>query len=175
MHGGVLTWHVIPYYTPDYLVLSGSLYDAAWYQTLRSTQSLEREDPYPFNVRLYQDLLTRNDPGPVMAGIDLVKIMRAQQPAFSSGGAVSSALHALVSLPPLQPLASGLLRFFYLSAMLWNPPAHPTIGPSSEFSDSIGDGCRMHSVKARSSATAPARHSMGQILPGPVPGWAKLP
>ena len=129
MHGGVLTWHVIPHYTPDYLVLSGSLYDAAWYQTLRSTQSLEREDPYPFNVRLYQDLLTRNDPGPVMAGIDLVKVMRAQQPAFSSGGAVSSALHSLVSLPPLQPLASGLLRFFYLSEMLWNPPAHPTIGP----------------------------------------------
>src|SRR6185295_17025130 len=101
----------IPHYTPDYLVLSGSLYDAAWYQTLRSTQSLEREDPYPFNVRLYQDLLTRNDPGPVMAGIDLVTVMQAQQPAFSSGGAVASALHSLVSLPPLQPLASGLLRF----------------------------------------------------------------
>ena len=32
--------------------------------------------PIPFNVRLYQDLLTRNDPGPLMAGIDLVKVMR---------------------------------------------------------------------------------------------------
>jgi hypothetical protein len=156
MHGGVLTWHVIPHYTPDYLVLSGSLYDAAWYRTLRSTQSLEREDPYPFNVRLYQDLLTRNDPGPVMAGIDLVKVMPS---------------YPCLRCSPLPPAFCAS----FTSLECCGIPRHiQPLGRSSEFSDSIGAGCRMHSVKARSPATAPALHSMGHILPGPVPGWAKL-
>jgi len=75
MHGGVLTWPAVKTYDPDYIVLSGSLYNAPWYVQLRRTQKLDHQDSNPFSMRLYQDLLVRDDPGPVMTGVDLIKVI----------------------------------------------------------------------------------------------------
>ena len=76
MHGGVLTWPAIEILDPDYIVLSSSLYGAAWARHLRETQQMERHDPGLFNMRLYQDLLASDELGPTkVPGITLIHVI----------------------------------------------------------------------------------------------------
>jgi 4-amino-4-deoxy-L-arabinose transferase-like glycosyltransferase len=77
LHGGVLTWEAVRTLDPDYILLSQSLWGAAWMQELIGTQHLTRTDPNPFNVRLYQDLLATETPGPTkVPGIELQGVVR---------------------------------------------------------------------------------------------------
>jgi hypothetical protein len=79
MRGGVLTWADVNRIDPDYIVLSSSLYGAAWMKNLIATQRFERSDPREYNVRLYQDLLLSDEPGRTnIPRIQLEKIIRPQ-------------------------------------------------------------------------------------------------
>jgi hypothetical protein len=81
LFGGVLTWPAVERLRPDYIVLSSSLFDADWMQKLIGKQRLARFDPDPYNVHLYQDLLTAKKPGPTKVhGIALVKILQPDPP-----------------------------------------------------------------------------------------------
>jgi len=78
LQGGVLTWPAVDRERPDYIVLSSSLFGAAWMQNLIAEQRLARGDPDPFNVHLYQDLLPTQTPGPTAArGVDLETVIRS--------------------------------------------------------------------------------------------------
>jgi hypothetical protein len=78
LHGGVLTWNAIEILKPQYVVLSQSLWGAAWMQELIETQKETRKDPDAFNVRLYQDLLPTTRPGPTrVPGFELAGVIRA--------------------------------------------------------------------------------------------------
>jgi hypothetical protein len=78
LHGGVLTWRDVGNARPDYVVLSSSLFGASWMQNLIATQRLTRTNPDPFNVRLYQDLLRTQSPGPTsVPGVRLEAVLRA--------------------------------------------------------------------------------------------------
>src|SRR5262249_827636 len=77
MHGGILTWPVVELVEPDYIVLSSTLFNAEWAQHLRQTQKANRFDLDPYSMRLYQDLLGSDQPGPTQVpGIILVHIIR---------------------------------------------------------------------------------------------------
>jgi Dolichyl-phosphate-mannose-protein mannosyltransferase len=76
MNGGVLTWPIVDAWSPDYVILSSSLYEAEWYQKLIKTDHHRRTDSYPFSMRLYQDLLPAEAPGPTrIPGVRLAKII----------------------------------------------------------------------------------------------------
>jgi hypothetical protein len=78
LHGGVLKWSDVEQAKPDYIVLSSSLFGAAWMKNLIATQRLGRQNTTPFNVRLYQDLLATRSPGPTrVPGIELEAIVRS--------------------------------------------------------------------------------------------------
>ena len=77
---------------PDYIVLSSSLFGAGWMQNLIASQRLEREDPDPFNVRVYQDLLPTNSPGPThVLGIALAGVVRPTGPSSTCSGVLDCA------------------------------------------------------------------------------------
>lgn len=79
LHGGVLTWIALATKDPEYIVLSESLFGAAWMRELIATQRLARDDPDAFNVRVYQDLLPAMVPGPTrVPGIELAGIVRSR-------------------------------------------------------------------------------------------------
>ena len=87
MHGlgGVLTWPQVRKYKPDYIILSSSLYGSSWYQELRRTQNLDSFDVYPYSMRLYQDLVETNTPGPTrIPGVELVREERPRMPEVES-------------------------------------------------------------------------------------------
>jgi Dolichyl-phosphate-mannose-protein mannosyltransferase len=129
MHGGVLTWRAVNTYDPDYIVLSGSLYNAPWYVQLRAMQKLDRQDPDPFSMRLYQDLLVRDDPGHVMPGIDLIKVIRPT-PNVSDAGwtpAVEDILQNQLHVAPT--IANPILVILQKAAMILHPGHEPRIGP----------------------------------------------
>jgi hypothetical protein len=80
MQGGILTYAGLVQLRPEYVVLSESLYGAAWYVELRKTQNLKRSDSSPFSMRLYQDLINaRPDPYQLGAtgvpGIELIAVV----------------------------------------------------------------------------------------------------
>jgi hypothetical protein len=81
MHGGVLTWPALRKLQPELIVLSSTIYEASWYAELRRTQHLSREDTYPFSMRLYQELVDYEIPGPTaIPGITLLKVIRPTSP-----------------------------------------------------------------------------------------------
>jgi hypothetical protein len=94
LHGGVLTWRDVERERPDYVVLSSSLFGADWMQSLIATQRLDRQDADAFNVRLYQDLLATDTPGPTdVPGVELAGVLR---PALGrTGAAPPRACHGL--------------------------------------------------------------------------------
>lgn len=63
MHGGVLTWAQVEYYDPDYIVLSSSLNATPWAKHLIETQKSHPLELSPYNMRLYQDLLSAKEIG----------------------------------------------------------------------------------------------------------------
>lgn len=78
MNGGVLTWSHIFRSEPEFVVISSSLYDAAWYQELRRTQHLAELDSNPVSVRLYQDLLASDNLGATkVQGVDFIQAFSA--------------------------------------------------------------------------------------------------
>jgi hypothetical protein len=80
MHGGVMTWPAVEKVDPDYIVLSSSLFDADWMRNLIATKNLQGNASPGIDVRLYQDLLSADKPGPTkIPGIDLVDIIKAQE------------------------------------------------------------------------------------------------
>jgi len=114
MHGGVLTWNDVNKYDPDYIVLSSSLYGSTHYTELRRTQKLERDDPYAFSMRFYQDVLTHDDLGPTdVPGITLVKIMRPEPFAYGTTlvSATSAWFNAAFSASRA-PISGPELRLF---------------------------------------------------------------
>jgi hypothetical protein len=105
MHGGVLTWPAVKAADPDYIVLSSSLFDSAWMKHLVETQRLARCDPAAFNVRLYQDLLAAEDPGPTkMESVHLVTILR---PIAVQPNSHPSLLDRMPIPVPIPPFAFG--------------------------------------------------------------------
>ena len=84
LFGGVLTWPAVDNRDPDYVVLSESLFGAEWMQNLIAKQRLARNNPDPFNVRLYQDLLATKAPGPTrVPGVRLDGVVRPAEQAVS--------------------------------------------------------------------------------------------
>ena len=78
-NGSVLTWSRVEQEDPEYIVLSSSIFEAPHYKSLIATQRLEPTDPYIFSVRLYQDLLPYQQPGPTkIPGIDFIAEFKAQ-------------------------------------------------------------------------------------------------
>jgi hypothetical protein len=76
MNGGVLTWPIVGVWSPNYLILSSSLYEAEWYQKLIKIDHRSRTDSHPFSMRLYQDLLPAEAPGRTsVPGVRLVKVI----------------------------------------------------------------------------------------------------
>lgn len=74
MHGGVLTWAQVEYYDPDYIVLSSSLNATPWAKHLIETQRSHPLELSPYNMRLYQDLLSAREIGEApVPGITYVK------------------------------------------------------------------------------------------------------
>ena len=87
LHGGVLTWSDVERRRPDFIVLSSSLFGADWMQRLIARQRLERDDPNPFNVRVYQELLPTTSPGPTQVpGIVLAGVLRPTDPTSNCSG-----------------------------------------------------------------------------------------
>jgi hypothetical protein len=76
MNGGVLTWPIVDAWSPNYVILSSSLYEAEWYQKLIKTDRHRSTDSDPFSMRLYQDLLSAEAPGPTgVPGVRLAKVI----------------------------------------------------------------------------------------------------
>jgi hypothetical protein len=77
MRGGVMTWPFVDVFKPDYLILSGSLYNQDHIRNLMNTQRFDRDNPDEFSVRLYQDLLASDAVGETIApGVELVRIFK---------------------------------------------------------------------------------------------------
>lgn len=83
------TWGTIDSKTPDYLVLSSSIYDVPYYRPLLENQKLSRGDSFDlatgaYSVRLYQDLLPYDKFGPTaIPGIDYVAEIKAVPLSYS--------------------------------------------------------------------------------------------
>lgn len=141
MHGGVLTWPIIGQKSPEFVVLSSSLYGSAHYQGLIATQKLEREDRHPFSVRFYQDLLPAEQLGSTgVPDVDYVAEIKAQpityaQPSWAPPFASPLANWPLIRLwtadsllrravatldtlasPPKTPVSGVTLRVYHLKA-----------------------------------------------------------
>jgi hypothetical protein len=82
-------WPKVGNYRPDYLVLSSWVYASPHYRELIARQHRARDDTYLFSVRLYQDLLKTETPGPTdLPGIEYVAAIVP---------------HGLALAPPWQP------------------------------------------------------------------------
>ncbi|MBV9018899.1 MAG: glycosyltransferase family 39 protein, partial [Alphaproteobacteria bacterium] len=78
MRGDLLTYNELYRYHPDYIVLSSDIYDAAHFAELRRTQHYTMQNEGPMSLRLYQDLLRTDRPGPSpVPGIDYVRAFSA--------------------------------------------------------------------------------------------------
>ena len=67
-------WRTIVGYNPDFLVICGAIYQSEPWKSLIETQSLDEDEPYIYSVRVYQDLLKTNEPGPTdRQGVEYVE------------------------------------------------------------------------------------------------------
>lgn len=113
MHGGVLTPLAVEHYDPKYIVLSSSLFGAAWMQNLIKTQDLDPEDRNQLNVRLYQELLSATKPGATdNPEIELVKVIKASSfPPRSAGADILARLKTVIHGTD-EPVVGPELRIF---------------------------------------------------------------
>ncbi len=113
MHGGLMRWFDLRFYDPDYVVLSSSIYDSAWWSKQIQEQSLERDSTEPLSVRLYQDFLGASTDGvPAYKWVEDVGTIAPTAPPPAYNASESSIHRVLAKVPIVGPsLASEYAVF----------------------------------------------------------------
>jgi hypothetical protein len=79
MNGHLITYNEVYAERPEYLILSGHMYDAPHYAEMRKSQAYTMQNEGPNSLRLYQDLLATDEPGPTkVPGIDYLRSFSAE-------------------------------------------------------------------------------------------------
>ncbi|MGE0653644.1 MAG: discoidin domain-containing protein, partial [Alphaproteobacteria bacterium] len=179
MFGGVLKWDDLETIDPDYFVLSSSIYDAEHYRKLRETQSLDRNDPYPYSVRLYQDLLAMNTKSIVPPqGIEHLVTMAAVQEQAGRIVPWPASAHSVpvagTMLEALDGTVAGLQRAFSAIRAIISPPPVPNGGATLSL-------YRRNPVGSPNGRPVPLASSSAEGQPpaygfdGSAAAWASLP
>jgi F5/8 type C domain len=86
-----LSWTRVRMNDPDLLVLAECITESGWYRPLMQSQHLDRNDPNPASVRLYQDLFATQRYGPTpFQGIEYVARIEPQIPTTSESSQIKS-------------------------------------------------------------------------------------
>jgi len=113
MHGGLMRWFDLRFYDPDYVVLSSSIYESAWWARQIQEQTYERDSQEQLSVRLYQDFLgTNTDGAPAYQWIEEVGVVGPTAPPAPYDAATSAVFNVLSDVPVVGPgLAAEYAKF----------------------------------------------------------------
>jgi Dolichyl-phosphate-mannose-protein mannosyltransferase len=64
MNGHLISYNDLYKFSPEYVIISSHMYDAPHYAEMRKTQQFMMQNEGPISLRLYQDLLATEQPGP---------------------------------------------------------------------------------------------------------------